>query len=62
MKLSDNERALYLYLTGDPVYGEPCFIDDIECGLTPAELMSAVTMLEIKGLAEHSGVGKIKAV
>ncbi len=62
MKLSDNERALYLYLTGDPVFGAPCFIDDIECGLTPAELRSAVTMLEIKGLAEHSGVGKIKAI
>ena len=62
MKLSDNERALYLYLTGDPVFGAPCFIDDIECGLTPAELMSAVTMLEIKGLAEHAGVGKIKAI
>jgi len=60
--LGENERKLYLYLTSDRIAGESVYIDDIDCGLEAKDLLSAVTVLEINGLLEQAGIGKVRAI
>jgi len=62
MELEEDEMKLYRYLTGDPVFGEACYVDEISCGLDPTALLGAVMKLQIKGLCEDAGLGKIRAV
>lgn len=52
MPLDDTERAVLAQLSDDPRH-----VDEVtrSCGLSPSQVSACLTMLELKGLAQHVG-------